>query len=515
MGKPIRSICVTALALALLLVGCSGPLPSISQRPEPTPAPDTIVSDPTVTSTPAPTPEPATVTAYVKQEPIRAVYRTLSRGDIVTLSGTEGDYYIVQGEGTDRYYVDKRFIRTNEPRMSGETALYISADAPVYTTAYLDKEPIALLPLNSQFIVSDELNGVAYGSFQLDSGGSRQGYIDRANLSEKKWSLWQDCDGYIVVDKVGIYDNPDLSGTPIAETVVKVHVHVYEQVGNALRIKVIDTTVPTYNIEGYIPVEAFSDETPDFGMAYYGISEEGGGSSGGGGGGGSSGGDGSSGGGGGGPLYGGDINLGYHVTEEPRLILLSSETMLTQAGTIGTSFSDGVELIVAFYEKDAPVSLIAKDNDKYWTVLANHKTCQIPAGSVRLEGEIEEDVASPLDLQGFIKNDRIGIYDNPELAGEPVEIAVIRLQVHVIEQIKDAYKIEVTDTSVPIHGVTGYISIDDFSEEWPSMNWGPYDGNFDFSGGGSSGGGGGGSSGGGGGGGSGSSGGSEWSVPVM
>lgn len=507
MKKSLFSVCKVVLALSVLLVGCSGPLPSVGQTATLTPSPTTTTTEQTVTPTPAPTPEPETVTAYVKNDAIRAVYRTLSRGDIINISGNEGDYYIVSGEGTDRYFVEKRFIRTKEAKLSGEMTLYTNADAPVYATAYTDKDPVTLLPLNSQFTISDELNGIAYGSYRTTSGQSGQGYIERANLSETEWSLFHDCDGYIVTDTVNIYDNSELAGAPIDVTVIKVKVHVYEQVGNSLRIKVIDTTVPSYNVEGYIPVDAFSTETPDFGMAYYGIGGDSGGSSSGGGG--DSGGGGSSGGGGGGgPLYGGDINLGYRVTEPPHIMLLSSETVDSASGTMGTSFSDGVELIVAFYGKGDPVNLIAKNNDEYWTILANHKTCQIPANSVRLEGEVEEEMSTELDLHGFIKNDRIGIYDNPELTGEPKEIAVIRLQVHVSEQIKDAYRIEVTDTSVPIHGVTGYISIDNFSEEWPSMNWGPYDGNFDFSGGGTGGGGGGGSGGG-------SSGGSEWSVPVM
>lgn len=480
-----RSIFAVLLAVVLLLclASCSAPsLPKIAQTASPaSPAPE---SEPVVSSTSELAPEPATTLAYVKAESINAVAGTLSRNDTVNIVRTEDEFYVVQDADGEQYLVEKKYIRTTEP-MGTQMSYYTAADTPVYRTAYLSGEPETTLASNSQFAVSDTLNGIAYGSYQGESG-SGTGYVDLSCLSETEQSLWHDIDGYICVDKVGIYDNPELSGTPITETVIKVHVHVYEQVGKSLHIKIIDTSVPTYNVEGYIPIEAFTDKTPNFGWGTYDAGGSGG-----------SGGGSSGGGGGGGPVYGGDIVLAYKVVEEPRIVLLAGVTAdgstPVAAGTPGTSFSDGVELIVASYKKGDSVNLVAKDTNKYWTVLANHKICQIPAGSVQLEGEpeVEEEVAQTetLSMDGFICKDKVGIYDNPELSGEPIEMTVIRLQVHVSEKVKDAYHIEVTDTSVPIKGTTGFISIDAFSTEWPGLGWDGYYGDGGGGGGGSSGGG--------------------------
>lgn len=450
---------------------------------------------PTPEPTPAPTPEPATAPAFVKAESIRAVGGTLSRGDIINIvDNYDENYYVLQDAKGDRYFVARKYIRTTEPAYGAEKSFFTVEDTPVYSTAYLEGTPDAKLAINSMFVVSDELNGAAFGKYQDSAGNMKTGYVDTANLSAEELSTWTECDGYIAVDKTGIYANPDLKGTPTKEVVKRAQVHAYEKVGDALRIKVIDSSVPVYGEEGYISANAFSNEIPGYGGTAYngytgggdnswsfdsgysdytgGTDYSGGSSTGG-----------STGGGGNvepsGPLYGEDIHLAHadKIVIVADFISISTEQTpeLKITGTKGTVFSNGVELISAFYNKGETVSLIAKDNDLFWTVLADHKVCTIPAYSVRLEGEPEEEEEPEFkETVGYIAQDKVSIYTNPEMSGTPIAEVAIRVSVRAYEKVGNALLIEVIDPSVPVNGVKGYISANAFSEEMPGYTWQTY-----------------------------------------
>ena len=476
---------------------------------EPAVLTDTAQNDepavPVPVSTPVPTPEPPTVPATVKAENISAVAGTLARNDVVNIVDTYGDeYFVVQDANGNKYFVEKKYVRTNEDAYGKETSFFTKSDTPVYSSAYLEGKPDATLKINSIFVVSDELNGVAFGSYQPDgtAGNPVTGYVDVANLSAEELSTWTECDGFISADKTGIYANPDLKGTPVTEVAKRAQVHAYERIGDALRIKVTDSSVPVNGAEGYIAINAFSKEWPGYGNnEYYGYS----------GGGsnswdfdfggysdysgvsgsdgidwsstGSSGSGGSIGGGGStetsGPLYGEDIHLAYEhrtIIKADFIADVKEETPeLEITGTKGIVFSDGVELITAFYQKGDTVQLIEKDNDLFWTVLADHRACTIPAKSVLPEGESEEEEEPVIqEMDGYISRDRVNIYNNPELSGTPVAEVAIRVSVHVFEKIGNALHIEVTDPSVPVNGVKGYIPANAFSEEMPGFTWETY-----------------------------------------
>ena len=232
---------------------------------------------------------------------------------------------------------------------------------------------------------------------------------------------------------------------------------------------------------GYTEAKNLSKDKHSSWQAYY----YGGGSSGGGGG--------SSGGGGGGGGYsdGEDIFLAY--MPDPIKPVMASKIAykddnkdLKITGTKGEIFSDGVEIIAAFYNKGEAVNFIEKNNDEYWTILYEHKVCQIPAKSVRIDGEEE-----PWDVtDGYIGVDQTEIFDNPELEGKPIKKLVIRAKVRGLELDGDSLYILVTDNTISAYNMEGWINVDNFTTERPASGGGWYGGS---SGGGSSGGGGGGS----------------------
>lgn len=433
-----------------------------------------------------------TQTSFVKKEPVKAVLNTFKRGETVKIVGEKDDMYIITDDFGNRYFAEKKFIRTDEEsKVTAPADFYTAAEAKAFSSAYLDGDPAKIFKVNDVFRVEDELNGVYYGSYEKD-GIRVYGYIAEASISDVLLSTFAETDGFVAPYRADIYDNPELEGTPIKQVIQRAHIHVYEQVGNSLRIKVTDESISAYGTEGYIAVDDFTEEAPaikwDPSMAK--------GSGGGGGGG--------AGGGGGGPAYGQDIMLGFRITpadKPPVLVPLAAviaqsvEDELDKPYTEGTVFTDGLELIAALYEKGDEVRLIEKTNDIYWTVLVGDKVCTILSGTVRLEGEPEEPEMEEQDA--FIAEGGAKIYDNPELAGEPIKQAAARVKIHIYEQVGDALRIKVTSETVSAYGVEGYISIDEYTADRPEIKWDPSMARAS------------------GGGGGGDGGGSDWSVPVL
>ena len=348
---------------------------------------------------PVQTPEPDTVPATVRKDDIRAIVGKFERGDIVDIVDEANDeYYVIQDVKGFFYYVDKRFVRTDEEPFGEEQPMYADSNTVLYETAYLEGEPITTLEKNAVVVQIDELNDIAYCYYQPDDTDEppMYGYTEVKNLSKDKHSSWQ---------------------------------------------------------------------------AYY----YGGGSSGG----------------GGGYSDGEDIFLAY--MPDPIKPVMASKIAykddnkdLKITGTKGEIFSDGVEIIAAFYNKGEVVNFIEKNNDEYWTILYEHKVCQIPAKSVRIDGEEE-----PWDVtDGYIGVDQTEIFDNPELEGKPIKKLVIRAKVRGLELDGDSLYILVTDNTISAYNMEGWINVENFTTERPASGGGWYGGSSG-GGGGSSGGGGG------------------------
>lgn len=430
---------------------------------------------------------------YVKKESVHAVLNTFDRGDTVKIIGEKDDMYTITDDYGNRYFAEKKYIRTKEiSAIAAPAEYYTAAKTEAYSSAYLEGNPETIFAVNSVFRAEDELNGVYYGSYEKD-GKRVYGYIGENSISKTMFSAYAETDGFIAPARADIYDNPELEGHPIRQVVQRAHIHVYEQVGDSLRIKVTDESISAYGTEGYIAQEDYCEVAPEIkwdpSMAK------------------SSGGGGSSGGSGGGVSYGQDIMLGYRVDtgREPRVAVplaaitpQSVEVNSTETYIEGTVFTDGLELIAAIYEKGDEVKLVEKNKDIYWTLLADGKLCTVPAGSIRLEGEPKEPEMEEKDA--FIAEGGAKIFDNPELTGTPIKQAAARVKIHIYEQIGDALRIRVTSESVSAYGVEGFISISEYTEDRPEIKWDPSMAKASGGGGGSSGG---------------SGGGSDWSVPVL
>ena len=63
------------------------------------------------------------------------------------------------------------------------------------------------------------------------------------------------------------------------------------------------------------------------------------------------------------------------------------------------------------------------------------------------------------EMDGYVAVSTGSIYNNPQLAGDPIRHIVIRARVHVSARSGDAFAIEVTEKSVPEFGVKGYMAI--------------------------------------------------------
>ena len=141
----------------------------------------------------------------------------------------------------------------------------------------------------------------------------------------------------------------------------------------------------------------------------------------------------------------------------------SGNKELEITGTEGEIFSDGIEIIAAIFNKGETVNFIEKNNDDFWTILYEHKVCQVPAKSVRIDGE--EDPWEITD--GYIGVDQTELYDNPEMEGSPMKRLVIRAKVRGLELDGDALYIEVIDSTISACGMKGYIPSDSFTTERP------------------------------------------------
>ena len=69
------------------------------------------------------------------------------------------------------------------------------------------------------------------------------------------------------------------------------------------------------------------------------------------------------------------------------------------------------------------------------------------------------------EMDGYVAVNVGSIYDNPQLAGNPIRHVVIRSRVHISDRIGDALAIEVTESSVPEYGTKGYMAISEIATD--------------------------------------------------
>lgn len=153
---------------------------------EVTPTPEAAAA-PTLTPTPEPTPETTAGTVRVLKAP--AIIETLQRGDEVTITGEQGEFYTVdsaKGSGL----VEKRLLATEADKSFEERKGYAYASAKLYSDYRLIGEPIAELNLNDEMTVAADLDGCYLVNFN-----GTMGYISSNMVSDTQTAVSYDYGG--------------------------------------------------------------------------------------------------------------------------------------------------------------------------------------------------------------------------------------------------------------------------------------------------------------------------------
>lgn len=186
-----KTICLLTAMLLVLCVGCgvTGPkqaeaepaaaaeTPAPAATPEPTAEPT-----PTPTPEPSPTPEPDGEIAAAKADAVGIIGAWLSRGETVTVTGTEGAYYTIDYNG-ETLLVEQRFLRAAGAEAPEARSGYAEQNALVLGSPYLTGEVQLTLKRNAVVTVLEELGGV----FLIDADGTL-GYARAGQISSKKLS---------------------------------------------------------------------------------------------------------------------------------------------------------------------------------------------------------------------------------------------------------------------------------------------------------------------------------------
>ena len=143
-------------ALILSACGTAAPVSTPEPAPEPTATP-AVTPEPAPEPTPEPTPvpEPDTEPGTVRADSFGAVAAILSRGEVLSITGEEGDYYTVDLNG-ETAWVEKRLVRPAEEEPPEEKEMYATtAPLDLYDNPYFEGDPIATAGLNEKLKVLD------------------------------------------------------------------------------------------------------------------------------------------------------------------------------------------------------------------------------------------------------------------------------------------------------------------------------------------------------------------------
>ncbi len=171
----MRKIVIAILMLSLLLtVGCAqsaaptddGELEVISQA-----------------DIPEPEPEPVWQPGTARIDGMGVLLRNLSRGEEFTVTGEQGNFYVVSTGDCKNAYIDKRFVRTaaDQPFEQSRT-VYTARGARLYPISRM-VGAYDTLAMNTQLEVIDELHGIAM--VKLDG---KIGFISSEEIRSNRFS---------------------------------------------------------------------------------------------------------------------------------------------------------------------------------------------------------------------------------------------------------------------------------------------------------------------------------------
>lgn len=176
MKKRMLFLCVLLLCAALC--GCTAP----GQPPEKaTAAEETAIPEKTAAPEES-TQKPAAqwLEGKVRINGLGVEWKKLAEGDILTVTGENGDYYISELDGIG-IYVEKRVIRLATEHDSDGSEAFTRQDSCVYDNVDFDGAAVQKLNLNTKVKVQCSKADWAYITW---NGG--KGYVAAANLSTVK-----------------------------------------------------------------------------------------------------------------------------------------------------------------------------------------------------------------------------------------------------------------------------------------------------------------------------------------
>lgn len=266
-----KTICILAvLTLILSMAACAKEAPAevtvlpSTVSPETTEETTEATTEATTeeTTEPAPT-EPETVPGMAKAAYGELRYGTLDQGTAVTVIGTFGDYYVIEGADAD-LLIEQRFLRLETEAPHSPWTGYAAWDTKVFTDAYMEGEPIASLSFNQSVSVIEAGEGwacITWGentgycdpddlsASPRNGGGGGGGAGDGSDVPMGSLSHWGG------ISQLGAYMGPEFEAMePVSATVLIPDARVYLSLtvrGSELKVMTADDAVCTVWMEGF------------------------------------------------------------------------------------------------------------------------------------------------------------------------------------------------------------------------------------------------------------------------
>lgn len=145
------------------------PTPEPTATPEPTP-------EPTPTATPVPSGDPA----FLKVDNIGLLAGTAKMGDVLDITGEEGDYYVVSLDG-EMVLISKKMVQLSHEAPYAEWEGYARSGAKLNESPYMTGNDIESLGLNTAIAVKADL-----GDTLLVEVNGKVGYMHLRDVSTSK-----------------------------------------------------------------------------------------------------------------------------------------------------------------------------------------------------------------------------------------------------------------------------------------------------------------------------------------
>ena len=261
---------ITVLALILGLAACAKEAPAettvatteaTADTATETTAEATTEQTSEATTEPAPT-EPDTFPGMAKAAFGELLFGTLEQGSTVTVIGTFGDYYVIEGAEADTL-IEQWFLRPEGQEPYAPWTGYAAWGTEVFASPYMEGEAFATLSSNQAVTVTEAGNGwlcVTWGenvgycdpdqiSATRRSGGNGNGGGDGSDVPMGSLSNWGG------ISQLGTYAGPEFEAMePVSATVLIPDARTYLSLtlrGSELKLLTVDEDSCTVWLGGF------------------------------------------------------------------------------------------------------------------------------------------------------------------------------------------------------------------------------------------------------------------------